>query len=1107
MSVIEEMSSQVAKCNKVQHENKIENETFTAELERYKEQIKLFEQRQTFDLNAREKYIDGQLIQVIVDRNAKHHDLLSVPDTKETLELAEDSRFKMLAKQNDKSLKDKKVNTTPIDYVAFNKQSENFAPQKQLSAKQAFWLPISKLVSEIPPVPSELVPKKEIPRELPIITAINDYKNMKKSYMDEYNETLMLKAELAKKEHMKFLNNRPLNNQNALKIEEFFKINEWQAKLDAKDVSITKLKEHIANLKGKNIIESVQIVHNLNVVTSKVYKLDLPTLSPHIKNDREAHVDYLKHSQEHVAILHEIVKHARELRPLDSDLDSVLSSSAESCGSKPWSNRKKDRISQTSCSNKKKNKVKDHPRIAKSSLNKLNHVSKLVCNANVKQSVLNVHSKFICTTYNECMFDAIHDLCVRDYLDDVNAHVISKCVKTKSAKRRFFTINGNTCPLARLTSTNVVPLKETTSKSVTIPNPEIKIYHRKTKTAKLVDLSSAPSRKSTVRFGKDQIAKITGYGAYQLGNVTISWVYYVEAKQGLVRGLPKLKFEKDHLCLACSLGKSKKSSHKPKADDTNQEKFYLLRMDLCGPMHVESISGKKYILVIVDDYSRFTWVKVEAVSMACYTQNRSLIHLCYNKMPYELMYDKKPDLSFLYVFGSLCYRTNDSKDLGKLKLKADIGIFVGYAPAKKAYRIYNKRTRLIMETIHVTSRLVPNPIPQPPYVPPTKNDWDILFQPMFDEFFNPPPSVVSLVPVDAAPRHVDPTGSPMSTSIEQDTPSASNPSTKEQEQSLIISQGVEESLKTLHFHDDLLHETLHEESTSQGSSSNIFKVKKDEFGGVLKNKARLVAKGYRQEEGIDFEESFAPVARIEAIHIFIANVTNKNITIYQMDVKTTFLNGELHEVVYVSQLEGFVDQDKPNHVYRLKKALYGLKQALHAWYDMLSSFLLLQELSKGVVDPTLFTRKAGNNILLDVDDGQNVILSRTSISQSPRGIFINQCKYALEIINKYGMLSSDPVNTPMVEKSKLDEDIQGKPVDPTHYRVMIGSLTYLTSSRPDLMHITLGVKILNAVLLAVHNFWVINLSASPRKSKRALLSLVQRLNILPYPDVVLKFYG
>ncbi|GKE18375.1 retrovirus-related pol polyprotein from transposon TNT 1-94 [Tanacetum coccineum] len=144
----------------------------------------------------------------------------------------------------------------------------------------------------------------------------------------------------------------------------------------------------------------------------------------------------------------------------------------------------------------------------------------------------------------------------------------------------------------------------------------------------------------------------------------------------------------------------------------------------------------------------------------------------------------------------------------------------------------------------------------------------------------------------------------------------------------------------------------------------IYKVKTNEFGGVLKNKARLVAQGFRQEEGINFEESFAPVARIEAIRIFVANVAHKNMMIYQMDVKTAFLNGELKKEVYVSQPEGFVDQDNPSHVYKLKKALYGLKQAPRAWYDMLSSFLISQHFSKGAVDPTLFTRQARNNLLL-----------------------------------------------------------------------------------------------------------------------------------------------
>ncbi|GJU19177.1 retrovirus-related pol polyprotein from transposon TNT 1-94 [Tanacetum coccineum] len=148
----------------------------------------------------------------------------------------------------------------------------------------------------------------------------------------------------------------------------------------------------------------------------------------------------------------------------------------------------------------------------------------------------------------------------------------------------------------------------------------------------------------------------------------------------------------------------------------------------------------------------------------------------------------------------------------------------------------------------------------------------------------------------------------------------------------------------------------------------IYKVKTDEFGGVLKNKARLFAQGFRQEEGIDFEESFTPVARIEAIRIFVANAANKNMTIFQMDVKMTFLNGELKEKVYVSQPEGFVDQGNPSHVYKLKKALYGLKQAPCAWYDMLSSFLLSQHFSKGAVDLTLFTQKAGILVQIYVDD-------------------------------------------------------------------------------------------------------------------------------------------
>nr|GEU89324.1 retrovirus-related Pol polyprotein from transposon TNT 1-94 [Tanacetum cinerariifolium] len=244
----------------------------------------------------------------------------------------------------------------------------------------------------------------------------------------------------------------------------------------------------------------------------------------------------------------------------------------------------------------------------------------------------------------------------------------------------------------------------------------------------------------------------------------------------------------------------------------------------------------------------------------------------------------------------------------------------------------------------------------------------------------------------------------------------------------------------------------------------IYKFKLDEYGDVLKNKARLVAKGYRKEDGINFEESFAPVLRIEAIRIFIANVASKNMTIYQMDVKTTFLNGELKEKVYVSQPGGFVDPDHLTHVYRLKKVMYGLKQALRAWYDTLSLFLLDNKFSKGAVNPTLFTQKIGKHILLVQIYVNDIIFASTvskvcdifsskmsykfqmsmmgkmlfflglQVSHNPGGIFINQSKFALEILKKFGMDSCDPVDKPMVDRLKLDEDPLGIPVDQTRLR-------------------------------------------------------------------------
>ncbi|GKA44209.1 retrovirus-related pol polyprotein from transposon TNT 1-94 [Tanacetum coccineum] len=449
-----------------------------------------------------------------------------------------------------------------------------------------------------------------------------------------------------------------------------------------------------------------------------------------------------------------------------------------------------------------KNKVEAQPR----KVNKKNSVVKPTRDVDVKHSLLNANSEPICATCKKSIFDGVHDM---------------------------------------ITSPNVVPLKKTTSHSVETQKPELEVYSMKTKNVKNV--------------GSSKKAKIVESKNANHSEPNHTW-------GSNATDIPSSSY-------LVMTGKSKKSSHQPKAKDTNQEKLYLLHMNLYGPMRMASINGKKYILVIVDDYSRFTWVRFlrtkdeapEAIikcikniqvrlnatvrnvqpdngtefvnqslrefyenvgishqrsvartpqqndqSIQPVTPKTLIIRRQYNKTPYELMQDKKLDLSFFHVFVALCYPTNDNDDLGKLDAKADIGIFIGYVPAKKAFIIYNKRTWKIIEIIHVTfdeltamafehfslgprlysmtpatssSRLVPNPVLQQPCIPPNRDDWDHLFQPMFDEYF--PPPLVAVSP---------------------DAPTSSTPSTQEQEQSPSISQGFEESPKTLIFRDDPLNE-------------------------------------------------------------------------------------------------------------------------------------------------------------------------------------------------------------------------------------------------------------------------------------------------------------
>nr|GEV27580.1 retrovirus-related Pol polyprotein from transposon TNT 1-94 [Tanacetum cinerariifolium] len=923
----------------------------------------------------------------------------------------------------------------------------------------------------------------------------------------------------------------------------------------------------------------------------EMLKVDVAQLAPKLQNNRTVHSDYLKHTQEETVTLREIVEHERSHNPLNTSLNyacdklmavtpmnktkrvrfiepvtssstniktvsssnvvsnkTMLSStgvnlSTSTSGSQPLGNTKKDKIHQTP-SNSKKNKIEAHRRTVRSSLRNKNCVVKTKNTASVQNSMSNVNSDLQCVTLE-------------------NNKEKSLETNRKGVYKYWIYMETYCC-----------------SKHMTRDHSQLTNF---------VDKFLG-----TIKFGNDHVAKIMGYGDYQIVNVTISSVYFVDglgnnlffvgqlcdsdlevafrqhtylihnqkgvdllsksqgnnvytlslvdmlksspicllskasktmswlwhrrlshpnfgainhlARQGPVRDLPKLKFEKDHLCSACAIGKSKKKSHKPKSEDTNQEKLYLLHMDLCGPMRVECVNGKKYILVIIDDYSRFTWVMClrskdealdfiikflkiiqvgishetsvagspqqngvverQAVATACFTQNHSIIRLHHGKTPYELLHNKLPDLSYFHVFGALCYPTNDSENLEKLQPMADIE-----APSP--------------------SNSQSTPETQPPVISNDveKDNHDIEVAYMSnDPYFG--------IPILEATSNQSLSMDVIHIIVHPDHQISEHNSKWTMDHPLenIIGELARPISTRLRLHEQALlcyynafltsvEPKMYKDALTQScwiEANQKELIKLDELEGILKNKARLVARGYSQEEGIDFEESFSPVARLEAIRIFLAYTAHMNMVVYQIDVKTAFLNGNLWEEVYVSQPDGFVDPDNPNHVYKLKKSLYGLKQAPRTWYDMLSSFLISQDFFKGLVDPTLFIRRDGKELLLVqiyVDDiifaastpelcdlfakimcskfkismmGKISFFLGLQISQSPRGIFINQSKYALESLKKYSFESCDLVDTPMVEKSKLNEDKEGKAVDPSHYRSLIGTLLYLIASRPDL---------------------------------------------------------
>nr|GEW95214.1 hypothetical protein [Tanacetum cinerariifolium] len=379
-----------------------------------------------------------------------------------------------------------------------------------------------------------------------------------------------------------------------------------------------------------------------------------------------------------------------------------------------------------------------------------------------------------------------------------------------------------------------------------------------------------------------------------------------------------------------------------RVDSSSRSKCTQIQVDLNKIVqYIRIDNGTKFVnQTLTDYYERIgifhqkTVPRTPQQNSVVERQNRTLVKAArtmLNKTPYELVHNKKPALTFFKVFGSLCYPTNDSEDLGKLQPTAVIGIFVGYTlgrkrpvpPAQAVQAPVNSTVTPSSTTIDQDAPSLSISLSSSAF----QSHQDIAAESTFMED-NP------VAPVDNNPFI-----NVFALEPSSDTSSSGDVSSTE-------STYVSQTHHHLYCWFQAMQDEIHEFDRLQVwelvpqpdcvmiiALKWIYKVKLDEYGDVLKNKARLVAKGYQKEEGIDFEESFAPVARIEAIRIFIANATSKNIIIYHMDVKTAFLNGELREKVYVNQPKDFVDPDHPTHVYRLKKALYKLKQAPRACWS------------------------------------------------------------------------------------------------------------------------------------------------------------------------------
>ncbi|GJU98734.1 retrovirus-related pol polyprotein from transposon TNT 1-94 [Tanacetum coccineum] len=617
-------------------------------------------------------------------------------------------------------------------------------------------------------------------------------------------------------------------------------------------------------------------------------------------------------------------------------------------------------------------------------------------------------------------------------------------------------------------------------------------------------------------------------------------------KHDLVDDLPKFKYSKDHMCSVCERGKSKKSSHPPKLVPSIHSKLEWLHMDLCGPMSVEMINGKKYILLnynakihkirtdndtefknatlkahyeklsIMQQFSiartpqqngvverrnrtlveaartmlifsrlpEFLWA--EAISTACFTQNRSIIHTRYNKTPYELLHARKPNAEYFYVFGSLCYPINDRDYLGKMKPKADIGIFIWYSKTSKGFQIYNRRTKKIMETIHVkfdeltsmayehdrlepiSQRFINDDSSAETSIIPSKKDLDNLFGPMFKEYFERRSLEVS---INSAAQTVHTNEeSPSTSSIIVDEQEAPSFVTTSEEQTSPISLNNADEFNqedsadfdgnTVFVPYDAPNFEEAESSTTALDPSDMHEfhqvqpsthiwTKAHPLEQVIGDPSKPVMTRNRLQTDSELCMYALTVSTLEpknikeamSDHSWIESMQDELHQFERLDVWELVPRPDGKNIIAVkwiwknkSDAENIVIRNKSRLVakgYKLKKALYGLKQAPRAWYDKLSSFLIKHHFTKGTVDPTLFTRRHGGDILHVQVYVDNIIFGSTNLDfskrfvnlmknnfemsmmgelkfflglqvhQSPRGIFISQSHYAIELLKKH----------------------------------------------------------------------------------------------------------